>query len=172
MIQVWISFHYNRIIHLHTTIENAQSKQSSVSDMALRTSHNGADQCLPFEVFYHNSEMTDKIPQRLKQVALLLVDKFAYNNIPRSMLFSTFSIINSFRQSFSSVEEMYGLLKKPKETLTLRDILLQFYWFFRGVHICNNAIILADRTLGMSQSARSRCKLTKLIQTRTQIDLI
>lgn len=84
------------------------------------------------------------IPTRLRQIAKQLVNKFN-KHTPW-----TTQVMDSFREGFLTVKEMEDVLRKPVKKLTLREMLLHFYWFFRGVHMCDDEEVFVDRISQMN----------------------
>lgn len=134
-----------------TTAHSRPKHHSSLADLKLHLAHTD-DNCVAFAAFY-NGRVTDDIPPRLQYIAGLLVDKFD-PNIPW-----TTQVIDSFRDGFLTAKEMRGLLYEQVDRLTLRQMLLHFYWFFRGIHMCDQYDLIADRLLQLDKKVIDACKL-------------
>lgn len=133
------------------------STASSPTDLALNISHKDGG-CLPLEAFYKNQRIVRGIPPRLQQIADLLLVKFD-PNVPWPT-----QVIDSFRDGFlKDLKQIRGVLWKPVDKLTLREMLLNFYWFFRSVHMCNKVELIADRLLQLNDELLGECKLWRNI---------
>lgn len=111
--------------------------------------------CLPISFFGPLIPEEENLPERLLQVAALLPDLLQSANWAKEM-------IAALPSQFPTTIQLKKILRK-RTKLTLTDVLLHFYAFFRGVHRCDDKQdTFVTRIKKMPVHIRNKCKISHI----------
>lgn len=106
--------------------------------------------CIPIEAF--GQKGAGHVPQLLYQLRSRIVRTFTNENHWSDQ------IVNALADGYSTRDDMRRLLKRDYNTYTLRECLLVFHWFFKGVTMCDNEPTLEYRLRGLQLRERNKSK--------------
>lgn len=121
-------------VHHDNTNEDEKPTSATVTSIS--------NDCLPLTDF---GDKRNRIPTILEKAGPLLFAKLEHQNWLEM-------IGDALKFDFSSAAAMRNLFNTtPVEEFSLQQLLLTFYWFFRGVHNCNGDRRFIERALDNSQ---------------------